>query len=101
LIVSEWDKLKVFGIVKENDVVNYGLVFRILAVAVKDEYLRNVILRFVAENLLVEAVRGWNDLEKCGRCAFRYVCLFCRYAAKDLNLCPGFLSLGSGYGYFK
>jgi len=49
-IVSEWDKLKALGIIKENGVVDYGLVLRILAVAAKDEYLKNAILRFVVEN---------------------------------------------------
>jgi len=49
-IVSEWDKLKVLGIVKEGGVVDYGVVLRILAVAARDEYLKNAILRFVVEN---------------------------------------------------
>jgi len=49
-IVSSWDKLKAFGIIREDGVVDYGLVLRILAVAAKDEYLKNAILRFVVEN---------------------------------------------------
>jgi len=49
-IVSEWDKLKALGVVKEDGVVDYGLVLRILAIAAKDEYLKNAILRFVVEN---------------------------------------------------
>jgi len=49
-IVSEWDKLKALGIVRDDGVVDYGLVLRILAVAAKDEYLKNAILRFVVEN---------------------------------------------------
>jgi len=49
-IVSEWDKLKALGIIKENGVVDYGLVLRILAIAARDEYLKNAILRFVVEN---------------------------------------------------
>jgi len=43
-------------------------------------------------NLFVEVVRGWSDLEKCSRCVFRYICLFCRFAVKNINLCPGVLS---------
>jgi len=48
--VSGWDKLKALGIIKEDGVVDYGLVLRILAIASKDEYLKNAILRFVVEN---------------------------------------------------
>jgi len=44
-------------------------------------------------DLLAEAVRGWRDLEKCSRCAFRYACFFCRYAVLDLNLCPRYSQL--------
>jgi len=46
-IVSEWDKLRALGIIREDGVVDYGLVLRILAVAAKDEYLKNAILQFV------------------------------------------------------
>lgn len=49
-IVSEWDRLKVLGLVDEKGVVDYGLVLRILAIAARDEYLKNAILRFVVEN---------------------------------------------------
>jgi len=49
-IVTEWDKLKALGVVREDGVVDYGLVLRILAIAFKDEYLKNAILRFVVEN---------------------------------------------------
>jgi len=49
-IVTEWDKLKAFGIVREGGVIDYGLVLKILAIAAKDEYLKNAILRFVVEN---------------------------------------------------
>jgi hypothetical protein len=48
-IVSDWDKLKVLGIVKEDGVVGYGLALKILALASKDEYLKNAILRFVVQ----------------------------------------------------
>jgi len=46
-IVTEWDKLKALGIIKENGAVDYGLVLRILAHAARDEYLKNAILQFV------------------------------------------------------
>ncbi|ADM28749.1 integrase protein [Ignisphaera aggregans DSM 17230] len=49
-IISGWDKLKAFGIIREDGVVDYGLVLKILAIAAKDEYLKNAILRFVVEN---------------------------------------------------
>jgi len=49
-IVSDWDKLKAFGIIKDGGIADYGLVLRILAIASKDEYLKNAILRFVVEN---------------------------------------------------
>jgi len=49
-IISDWDKLKALGIVRENGVIDYGVALKILALASRDEYLRNAILRFVVEN---------------------------------------------------
>jgi len=46
-VVSSWDKLKALGIIKENGAVDYGLVLSILAMAARDEYLKNAILQFV------------------------------------------------------
>jgi len=49
-IVGEWDKLKALGIIKEDGMVDCGPVLRVLAVASKDECLKNAILRFVFGN---------------------------------------------------
>jgi len=48
-IVSDWDKLRALGLVKEDGAVDYGLVLKILAVASRDEYLKNAILQFVVQ----------------------------------------------------
>jgi len=48
-IVGDWDKLRALGIVKEGGLVGYGLALKILALASKDEYLKNAILRFVVQ----------------------------------------------------
>jgi len=48
-IVGDWDKLKALEIVKEGGLVDYGLALKILALASKDEYLKNAILRFVVQ----------------------------------------------------
>jgi len=48
-IVGDWGKLKALGIVKEGGLVDYGLALKILALASKDEYLKNAILRFVVQ----------------------------------------------------
>ena len=43
------NKLKALGIIKENGTIDYGLALRILAIASKDEYLKNAILKFVVQ----------------------------------------------------
>jgi len=48
-IVSDWDRLRALGLVKEDGAVDYGLVLKILAVASRDEYLKNAILQFVVQ----------------------------------------------------
>jgi len=48
-IVSDWDRLKALGVIREDGVVDYGLALRILSLATRDEYLRNAILRFVVQ----------------------------------------------------
>jgi len=47
LIVSDWDRLRALGVVREDGVVDYGLALKILALAARDEYLKNAILSFV------------------------------------------------------
>jgi len=49
-IVSDLDKLKTLGIIREDGAVDYGLALRILAIASRDEYLKQALLRFVVEN---------------------------------------------------
>jgi len=49
-IVGEWDKLRALGVVRGDGTVDYGVALKILAVAARDEYLKNAILRFVVEN---------------------------------------------------
>jgi len=49
-IVSARDKLRVLGILRDDDTIDYSLALEILAVAKDDEYLRNAILRFVVQN---------------------------------------------------
>lgn len=47
-IVGEWDKLKALNIVK-GDSINYSLALKILALASRDEYLRNALLTYVVK----------------------------------------------------
>ncbi|HEW64466.1 hypothetical protein [Fervidicoccus fontis] len=47
-IVGGWNKLKALGVVK-NESIDYSLALNILALAFKDEYLRNAILNFVVK----------------------------------------------------
>jgi len=49
-IVGEWDILKVFGLIRRDGTPSYELISRILALAARDEYLKELILRFVSEN---------------------------------------------------
>ena len=46
-IVSDWDKLRALGVVREDGIVDYGLALKILALAARNEYLKNAILQFV------------------------------------------------------
>lgn len=48
-IVSDWDKLRALGLVREDESVDYSLAFRIIALASRDEHLKNAILRFVVQ----------------------------------------------------
>ena len=45
--------------------MDYGLVLKILAIAAKDEYLKNAILRFVVENFR-EDLRKMLDISFAG-----------------------------------
>jgi hypothetical protein len=49
-IVSDWGRLKALGVIRDDGVIDYGLALKILALASRDEYLKNAILRFVVEN---------------------------------------------------
>ena len=48
-LVSAANKLKVLGIMRDDCVIDYGLVLEIISVAKNDEYLKNAILRFVVQ----------------------------------------------------
>ncbi|RLE63480.1 MAG: integrase [Thermoprotei archaeon] len=48
-IVSDWDRLKALGVISDKGVVDYGLALKILALASRDEYLKNAILKFVVQ----------------------------------------------------
>ena len=48
-IVNEWDKLRALGVISDKGIVDYGLALKILALASKDEYLKNAILKFVVQ----------------------------------------------------
>jgi len=53
-IVTDWDKLKALGVIKEGGIVDYGLALKILALAARDEYLKNAILSFVVREFREE-----------------------------------------------
>jgi len=46
-IVSDWDRLKALGVIREDGVVDYDLVLKIFTVASRNEYLKNAALQFV------------------------------------------------------
>lgn len=48
-LISAREKLRALGIVRDDGTVDYSLALEILAIAKDDEYLKNVILRFVAQ----------------------------------------------------
>ena len=49
-LVSARDRLRALGILREDGSVDYGLALEILALATRDEYLKQAILRFTVEN---------------------------------------------------
>ncbi|PUA33335.1 MAG: integrase [Zestosphaera tikiterensis] len=48
-IVGDWGRLKALGVVKEGGLIDYGLALKILALASKDEYLKNAMLKFIVQ----------------------------------------------------
>jgi len=53
-IVTDWDRLRALGVVREDGVVDYGLALKILVLAARDEYPKNVILSFVVREFREE-----------------------------------------------
>ncbi len=49
-IVTNIDRLRSYGIIRDDGSVDYSLILQSLALAHKDEYLKQAILRFVIEN---------------------------------------------------
>jgi len=49
-LVSARDRLRALGILREDGSVDYGLALEVLALATRDEYLKQAILRFAVEN---------------------------------------------------
>jgi len=49
-IVAGIDRLKAVGIIREDGSIDYSLILQAVALASKDEYLRQAILRFTVEN---------------------------------------------------
>jgi len=49
-IVAGIDRLKAVGIIREDGSIDYSLILQAVALASKDEYLRQAILRFTIEN---------------------------------------------------
>jgi len=49
-IVAGIDRLKAVGIIKEDGSIDYSLILQAVALASKDEYLKQAILRFTVEN---------------------------------------------------
>jgi len=49
-VLSAQERLKALGILRDDGSVDYGLVLEIIALASRDEYLKNVLLRFVVQN---------------------------------------------------
>jgi len=48
-LVSVGERLKSLGILREDGIVDYQLALEVLALAKRDEYLRNALLRFVVQ----------------------------------------------------
>jgi len=49
-LVSARDRLRALGILRDDGALDYALALEILALASRDEYLRQAILRFTVEN---------------------------------------------------
>jgi len=49
-IVAGIDRLKAVGIIREDGSIDYSLILQAVALASKDEYLKQAILRFTVEN---------------------------------------------------
>jgi len=49
-IVTGIYRLKAVGIIREDESIDYSLILQTLALASKDEYLKQAILRFTVEN---------------------------------------------------
>ncbi|MFZ8791772.1 MAG: hypothetical protein ACO2OS_05845 [Thermosphaera aggregans] len=50
-IVTGVDRLRIVEIIREDGPVDYSLILRAVALASKDEYLKQAILRFTVENI--------------------------------------------------
>ena len=64
-LVSGWDRLRALGIVKEDGTIDYGLALKIIALASRDEYLKNALLKFVVREFK-EEVRKMLGLSFAG-----------------------------------
>jgi len=49
-VVKGLDRLQVIGIIREDGSVDYSLILQAMALASRDEYLKQAILRFAVEN---------------------------------------------------
>jgi intergrase/recombinase len=49
-VVQGLDRLRALGIVKDDGSIDYSLASQVLALAVRDEYLKQLMLRFAVEN---------------------------------------------------
>ena len=49
-IVTGFDRLRIVGIIREDGSIDYSLILQAVALASKDEYLKQTILRFTVEN---------------------------------------------------
>lgn len=54
--VGEWDRLKALGIIK-GDTIDYSLALEVIALASRDEYLKNAILTYVVKEYREELRR--------------------------------------------
>jgi Uncharacterized protein conserved in archaea len=49
-IVQGIDRLKAIGIIRENGAIDYSLILQVIALATRDEYLKQALLKFTVEN---------------------------------------------------